>query len=338
MKYNKLAQFAAAAILLTACTKKENQVIIDDEDELPIIEVGIARSQPVEISRSYSANVEADNINNIAPSMANRIESIKVDVGDRVSKGQVVATLDAANADQQRINMELTETQYKRALELLNIGAGTQSSVDQLKAQLDAQRSQYQNTLTNTVLVSPINGIVTARNYDPGDMSGQHPILVVGQTSPYVKVIINVNEADVAVVKKGMDVEIGFDSYPNETFHGKISRISPAVDTNSRTFPVEVLVQNTDGRILPGMFARVNIKLGTRDNVVLPDRAVVKQNGSAKKFVYTYSNGRVNYVPVELGQRINDSYELLSGINNGDTVVISGQVRLADGVEAQIKK
>lgn len=329
---------AIALVALQSCGKDNKTVIVDDEDDIPVVEVGVARTQPVEISRSYTANVEADNINNIAPSMSNRIESITVDIGDRVSKGQVLVTLDHANADQQRINLELTETQYKRAVELLEIGAGTQSAVDQLKAQLDAQKAQYKNTMTNTVLVSPINGIVTARNYDPGDMSGQLPILVVGQTQPNVKVIINVNEADVAVIKNGMNVEVGFDSYPGEVFTGKITRVSPAIDINSRTFPVEVLLGNADGRIRPGMFARVDIKLGTRDNVVLPDRAVVKQSGSAKKFVYTYSNGKVKFVPVEVGQRIDDSYELISGIENGDTVVISGQVRLADGVDVMLKK
>lgn len=338
MKNTSLILSAAALLALQGCGKEDTKILNDDVDELPVVEVDVARSQPVEISRSYTANVEADNVNNIAPSMANRIESIKVDVGDRVTKGQVLVTLDAANADQQRINLKEIERQYNLAKELLEIGAGTQSAVDQLKAQLDALQTQYNNTMTNTVLVSPITGVVTARNYDAGDMSGQMPILVVGQTSPNVKVVINVNESDVAVVKNGMDVEIGFDAYPGEVFHGRISRVSPAVDINSRTFPVEVLVANNDGKILPGMFARVDIKLGTRDNVVLPDRAVVKQSGSAKKFVYTYSDGKVNYVPVELGQRIDDAYELLSGVENGDTVVITGQVRLADGVQVRLKK
>lgn len=337
MKHIHLIFGAAAALAFQGCAKSDNTIVADDVDERPVVEVDVAQTRQVDLQRSYTANVEADNINNIAPQMSNRIESITVDVGDRVSKGQVLVKLDPANADQQRINLELTETQYNRALELLNIGAGTQSAVDQLKAQLDAQRAQYQNTMTNTVLVSPINGVVTARNYDPGDMSGAQPILVVGQTTPNVKVIINVNENDVAAVKKGMNVDINFDSYPNETFKGTISRIAPAVDVNSRTFPAEVLVSNPGGKIIPGMFARVNIKLGTRENVVLPDRAVVKQSGSSKKFVYTYSNGKVKFVPVEIGQRIDDSFELLSGVNNGDTVVISGQVRLADGAEVQLK-
>ena len=247
-------------------------------------------------------------------------------------------TLYAANADQQRINLELTEREYNRAVELLNIGAGTQRQVDQLKAQLDAQRSQYENTMTNTVLRSPISGVVTARNYDPGDMSGQLPVLTVGQTTPNVKVVINVNESDLAVVKNGMPVSVAFDAFEGEAFSGRISRMAPALDVSTRTFPAEVTVPNTDGRIRPGMFARVEINLGVRDNVVVPDRAVVKQNGSANKYVYTYSGGKVSYKKVELGQRIDNSYELLSGIADGDTVVVSGQVRLADGIDVQLKK
>lgn len=338
MKKINIILCLGAITTIWSCSGKDKVVANEEMDERPIIEVDVAREKPVEISRSYTANVEADNINNISPAMSNRIESIKVDVGDRVAKGQVVAVLDSSSAEQQRINMELTELQYKRALELLEIGSGTQSAVDQLKAQLDAQCTQYQNTLTNTVLKSPISGVVTQRNYDPGDMSGQLPILVVGQTSPNVKLMINVNESDVAVVKNGMEVGISFDAYPGEEFNGRIVRISPAVDVNSRTFPVEVSVANRGDRIKPGMFARVDIKLGTRNNVVLPDRAVVKQSGSSKKFVFTYKDGRVSYVPVELGQRIDDSYELLSGVTAGDTVVITGQSRLIDGAEAVVKE
>lgn len=329
----------SVAVMLTACGSKETDTTVaQDEDERPIVDIDVAHKRPVDLIRSYTANVEADNINNIAPSMSNRIRTITVDVGDHVSKGQVLVTLDAANADQQRINLELTELEYNRAVELLNIGAGTQRQVDQLKAQLDAQRTQYENTMTNTVLRSPISGVVTARNYDPGDMSGQLPVLTVGQTAPNVKVMINVNESDLAVVKNGMPVKVVFDAYEGEEFNGRITRISPALDVNTRTFTAEVTVPNQQGRLRPGMFARVEINLGVRDNVVVPDRAVVKQNGSANKYVFTYSNGKVAYKKVELGQRIDNSYELLSGIADGDTVVISGQVRLADGVDVQLKK
>ncbi|MDE5684826.1 MAG: efflux RND transporter periplasmic adaptor subunit, partial [Muribaculaceae bacterium] len=106
--------------------------------------------------------------------------------------------------------------------------------------------------------------------------------------------------------------------------------------TNTRTFMAEVRISNPGERIKPGMFARVSFDMGTKHNVVVPDRAVVKQTGSGNKYVYVYSNGKVSYKKVELGQRLGDSYELLSGLNDGDTVVTAGQTRLADGIQVKL--
>lgn len=337
MKYTAYLISGFAALAMTGCGGKEEAAVVNSEEDIAVVEVAQAYVRSVQHTRSYTANVQAYNLNNIAPSSYNRIKTISVDVGDHVKAGQVLATLDTSTADQQRITLEQLERDYNRAVQLLEIGSGTQSAVDQYKSQLDAQRALYNNTLTNTVLTSPISGVVTERNYDPGDMTGAQPILTVGQISPAVKVVINVNETDLPVVKLGMSVKVSFDAYSGEEFTGKISRVSPSVDTNTRTFPVEVQVTNSGERILPGMFARVEIDLGSQDNVVVPDRAVVKQTGSNNKYVYVYSNGTVAFKRVELGLRINDSYELLSGIENGDTVVIAGQTRLADGAPVRIK-
>jgi RND family efflux transporter MFP subunit len=261
-----------------------------------------------------------------------------VDVGDRVRRGQVLVSLDRATIDQLKVRLENAEREYNRAVQLLEIGAGTQQSVDQYKTELDAARTQYNNTMENTVLTSPINGVVTARNYDPGDMSSSLPILTVGQLSPAVKVIINITENDLTKIQKGMNVTVSFDALPESTFPAKISRIYPTIDTATRTFQAEILINNPNEKILPGMFARVEINLGSQDNVVVPDRAIVKQTGSGNRYVYVYKNGKVSYNKVELGQRINDTYELLSGVESGDTVVITGQSRLADGVAVQVIK
>ena len=109
--------------------------------------------------------------------------------------------------------------------------------------------------------------------------------------------------------------------------------VSPTVDVNSRTFGAEVTVQNPGDRILPGMFGRVKLNLGVANHVVVPDRAVVKQPGSGNHYVYVYSDGKVSYNKVELGQRLGDSYELISGVEPGSQVVVSGQTKLADGAE-----
>ena len=333
----KIHYIAAAALTLAACGKNESDKTVEVQEDLPLVVIDVAHSQDVAQSKSYTANVEAENVNNIAPATPNRIKTIAVDAGDRVTKGQILVTLDRANIDQLRINLEQIEREYNRAVQLLEIGGGTQQAVDQLKAQLDAARSQYDNLLENTVLTSPITGVVTARNYDPGDMTGNLPVLTVGQLSPVVKVLIGISENDMALVRKGMPVTVALDAFPDETFEGTVNRIYPTIDTSTRTFMAEVRIANPGERIKPGMFARVGFDMGTKHNVVVPDRAVVKQTGSGNKYVYTYSNGRVAYKKVELGQRLGDSYELISGINDGDTVVIAGQSRLADNVPVQIQ-
>lgn len=334
--YLQIVALAALTSAFTSCSNKETTLTETAEEELPKVEVSVVTARDVPQTNDYTATVEAENINNIAPSTPNRIKTINVEVGDHVRRGQTLVTLDRASSDQLKINLDQIQREYDRALKLLEIGAGTQQSVDQLKAQLDAAKSQYGNLIENTVLTSPISGVVTARNYDPGDMTGNLPVLTVGQLSPVVKVMINVTESDLSKIRTGMPVTVAFDAFEGETFDGKVSRIYPTVDTATRTFRTEILISNPGERILPGMFARVSIDLGSRNNVVVPDRAIVKQTGSGNRYVYVLHDGKVNFERVELGRRLGDAYELISGVNSGDTVVISGQTRLADGVEVEV--
>ena len=342
--------FFTAAICLTialsACSgsdKAENQT---EEEAKPLVKTERVSSREVIQEGVYTATVEPELINNISSSTPNRIKEIYVDEGMRVSKGQKLAVLDDVNTtsyelqvDNAKANLENVKINYDRAVELLKIGGGTQQNVDQMKLQYtnaqntlaNAERA-LRNIRENTVLTSPISGVVTARNYDPGDMTGALPILTVARVQP-VKIIINVSESELSHVKKGMPAVVRFDTYGNEEFNGTITMVSPTVDTSSRTFGVEITVPNSDDRILPGMFGRVTLNLGTAEHVVVPDLAIVKQPGSGNHYVYVYKDGKVSYNKVELGQRLGNSYELLSGVNDGDEVVVAGQARLADGIE-----
>ena len=337
MKSSHILVLLAGSALVAACGGKEDKTV-EIVEELPIVTVDVAHRVEVPQKKEYTANVEAENLNNISPATPNRIKRINVEVGDRVRAGQELVVLDSSSSDQLRINLEQIEREYNRAVQLLEIGAGTQQAVDQLKAQLDAARSQYDNMMENTVLRSPITGVVTARNYDPGDMTGTMPVLSVGQLAPVVKVMINISENDLATISAGMPVTVAFAAFPGEEFSAKVQRVYPTVDAASRTFPVEVRIPNAGERIKPGMFARVDIDLGAQQNVVVPDRAVVKQTGSGNKYVYVLRGDRVSYQKVQLGQRLDDAYELLDGIADGDTVVITGQTRLADGVTVDVHR
>lgn len=340
MKHSTYAALAALAILASACSgNKEDEnketAAVNPDDELPRVELGVATRQDVDQTKSYTATVEADNTNNISPATPNRIKTITVDVGDKVSRGQTVATLDRSNIEQVKIQLDNATREYNRAKQLLEIGSGTQMQVDAYKTQVDGLRTQYNNLMENTVLVSPISGVVTARNYDPGDMTANLPVITVGQIQPNVKVMVNISENDYESIKRGMPVKVTFDAFPDDEFSGHVSRIYPTVDPASRTFQTEILISNASGKIMPGMFARVDVNLGSQSHIVVPDRAVVKQTGSGNKYVYVYKNGTVEYIQVETGQRIGNSYELISGLADGDSVVITGQNALQNGIRVQ---
>ncbi|MDE6291727.1 MAG: efflux RND transporter periplasmic adaptor subunit, partial [Muribaculaceae bacterium] len=300
----------------------------------------------------YTASVEPEVINNISAQMANRIKAIYVDEGVKVGKGQKLVLLDDVNTTQYELAVDNAkavlrnaQTNYDRAVELLKIGGGTQQSVDQMEVTLvNAKNSVAQaertlaNARENTVLTSPISGVVTARNYDPGDMTGALPVLTVAQINP-VKVVINVNESQLASINKGMPVDLTFNTYGDEVFKGTVSLVMPTVDAASRTVGVEITLPNSDGRVLPGMFGRATISLGNAVHVVVPDRAVVKQQGSGDHYVYVLnSDGTVSYNKVELGQRIGTSYELLSGVPSDSEVIVEGQNALTDGKKVQVIK
>ena len=328
---------ACFAFALAACGSGEKEATTAVVEELPKVEIQKVYSQDVNQIADYTATVEAYKTNNITTSTPNRIKEILVDIGYKVVKGHKVLVLDNVNIAQLKVRLDNIEREYNRAVELLNIGGGTQQAVDQLKTELDAARRQYENMVENTVLVSPINGVVTARNYDPGDMTGGSPILTIEQLRP-VKVLVNVSEGEFTKVRKGMKVDIKLDVYGDEVFTGTVSLIHPTIDPATRTFTVEIDIMNNDERVRPGMFARVSMNFGTSNHVVVPDRAIVKQTGSGDKYVYVYKDGKVSFDKVELGQRLDNAYEVLSGVENGADVVITGQTRLSNGAEVEVIK
>lgn len=345
-----LAPAILVAIALSACGTKET-ANDEEQEKLPLVRTMTVSQENVPQINTYTATVEPDLINNISSSQPNRIKNIYVDEGMRVSKGQKLVVLDDINTttyqlqvDNAKANLANVQLNYDRAVELLKIGGGTRQNVDQMELQLTNARNTLanaeralRNVQENTILVAPISGVVTARNYDPGDMTGSLPILTVAKVDP-VKIVINVSESEFANIRKGMPALVTFDTYGEEEFNGTVTMVSPTVSTDSRTFGVEITMQNPDSRVLPGMFGRVSLNLGDAEHVVVPDQSIVKQPGSGNHYVYVYNaqDGTVSYNKVELGRRLGSSYELLSGVIPGSRVVVSGQSRLADGQKVEV--
>ncbi|WP_455591552.1 efflux RND transporter periplasmic adaptor subunit [Bacteroides sp.] len=327
-----------AVVLLGSCSGGKEKAAVEKVDDKPKVKLASVQARPVEQIQEYTATVEADVKNNIAPSSPVRINKIYVEVGDRVAKGQKLVQMDVANLKQKELQLENQRIEFKRMDELYKVGGASKSEWDASKMQLDVQETSYKNLLENTFLLSPINGVVTARNYDNGDMySGGDPVLVVEQITP-VKLLINVSETYFTKVKLGAPVDVKLDVYGDEHFDGKISLIYPTIDPATRTFQVEIQLPNKGQKVRPGMFARATLNFGTADNVVVPDLAIVKQAGAGDRYVYVYKDGKVSYNKVELGRRMGSEYELKSGVPNNSQVVVAGQSRLINGMEVEVEK
>ena len=335
LQYIKMTTLASL-VGLCACAGGETETTTTAEKVKVKIET--VHAQTVDQLSEFTATVEANVKNNIAPQNPFRIRKIYAEIGDPVKAGQTLAEMDATNLKQAKVQLDNQEAEFKRIDELYKVGGASKSAWDAQKTSMEVARESYANLVENTRLVSPISGIVTARNYDSGDMySGGTPIYTVEQIRP-VKLLINVSESFFTQVKKGNEVDVRLDVYGDEVFKGKVSLVYPTIDATTRTFPVEVRILNNDERVRPGMFARVTLNFGERQHVVIPDRAIVKQAGSGDRYVYVYQNGSVSYQKVELGRRIGNTYEVISGVSDGNEVVITGQSRLNNGMEVEIDK
>ena len=338
-RFGKIQFFTLATLIfLCSCGKADKVADSKVKEEKPKVKLASVKAENVEQLQEFTATVESDVKNNIAPSTPVRIEKIFVEVGNQVRKGQKLVQMDASSLNQVKSQLDNLKIEFERIDELYKVGGASKSEWDAKKMNLDMMQTSYRNLLRNTSLTSPISGVVTARNYDSGDMySGGLPVLTVEKISP-VKLRINISEDYFTKVKKGMTAKIKLDVYGDEEFTGKVSLIYPTIDNTTRTFPVEITVANGGQKVRPGMFARVSMNFGSIEHVVVPDQAVVKQTGSGDRYVYVYNNGRVSYNKVILGRRMGSEYELISGVTNNSQVVIAGQTRLNNGIAVEVEK
>lgn len=340
MRQFKSLLIISTALMMVSCGQKsaeQQQTVV--VEEAPKVTVTRVHAENVPQLSTYPTTVEADIVNNITPQSASRINEILVEVGDHVKKGQRLATMDAINLEKIRLQVANDSIEYGRTKELYEIGAASQANFEAITLAYEVSKKSYANLLENTILTSPISGVITARNYDEGDMYAMaQPLFVVQNITP-VKMLINISESNYSKVKKGMEVELVADAFPGETFKGKVNLVYPTIDPRSHTFPVEIIVDNKNEKLRPGMFTRVTINYGNNFRVVVPDNAVLKQVGADDKYVYVLNeDNTVTYTPVKLGVRMGNRYEIISGLNDGDVIVTSGQTRLKNNIEVEVVK
>lgn len=329
-----------SAGLLASCSSSSSSKATEEQsaDTVRLAEVAPAEMRALSLSEEFTAQLEAKVVNNITAQAGGRLKQLLVKVGDRVGAGQAVARMEATQAAQAQIQLADAKTNFARMDELYKVGGVSKAQWEQAKSAVDQAKLAYGNAAENTVLRSPISGFVTAKNYDNGDMtSPQLPVVVIQQIAP-VKAVIGVSEQYYSYLKKGAAATLSVDALGEETFSGIVTNIFPTLDPVTHTVSTEIEVANKDLKLRPGMYARVHLDFGTKEALTVPDKAIVRQAGSGARYVYVFSGGKAVYRAVELGQQQGDLYEVVSGLNAGDQVIISAPSNLKNGLSVKLRK
>ena len=350
MKTIRIALIALiAGAAFTACDMKPPGASSNTESETaevkarPVKVMELNR-QVTSISQNVTSTVVAYEETYLSPALSGRIRSVKVEVNDHVEKGQLLVELDRTQLDQTQLQYQQLLTDLARMDTLLQYGSTTEQAYDHLKSQVETTKLVLENLEENTLLRAPYSGVITGKYYNDGELYSPTPNTPVGKAALVsmirvnpVKVMVNLSEKFLPLVKLGMNAEIRTDVYPDEVFKGKVFRIHPTVNAASRTFTVEIKVPNNGHKIRPGMFARVSLKLGEKDALIAPSLAVLQQSGTNERYVMLHENGQARRVTVTILNRYDDQLEIASPeIKGGEQLIYAGQSNLEDGEKVNV--
>lgn len=306
---------------------------------------GIAQGLPAEVVHASQQSVptyieavgtlKANEALILRPEITGRIDNISFDEGNLVKKDTALIHFDdamyAAQVDEAKARVALSETEYRRVNKLFKKGATSETTKDSALAQMrinEAQLDQAKITLEKMTLRAPFAGIVGLRQFSPGDyiIAGSDMVEIVDINS--MKLDFRIPEIYLPQVAKGQTLTISLSAFPGENFEGKVTAISPQISEQGRNILVRALLPNADKKLRPGLFAKVKLLVKTQDLIVVPEQALIPQGNSF--LVYLYKDEKVTPVPVQLGQRLKGSIAL-TGINAGDVVITAGQLKLQPG-------
>ena len=339
-KILKIAILFLAVATVAACGKsKKDSSPSTTKKEAEKVKVMELTNQRIAKQLELSTTLEGYETMNISPSITGHIEHIYVEVGSRVSKGAMLVRMDQTQLNTTRINLASTKTELDRVTALKSSGSISEQIYDQTKAGYDQLVETERFQEENTFVKAQFSGVISAKNYEDGEMYTGAPILTLTQISR-LKALINIPESYFPLVKQGMKVNVYSDIYPDKVFPATIEIVYPTIDPASHTFQAKLSIPNSGEKIRPGMYVRTTLALGEIDAIVVPYQSVLKLTGSNDRYVFVEDGGTARRVAVTLGQRFDDQIEIIpvtpGDIKEGDRLIVVGQARLVDGSPLEI--
>lgn len=278
----------------------------------------------------------------VAPEIAGRVEKIRFDEGEKVKAGSVLIELDAsilrAELAKARSDLALAKANYDRASTLASQGNASLRSRDETQAAFLAGQANLalaEARFQKATLTAPLSGVVGLRVVSVGAYVTPGEKIVELSDVDTLKVDFRVPELRRANLKTGQSIKIAVDAIPDAEFDGTIYAIDPTVDINGRAIRIRARVPNPDGRLSPGLFARIQIIVERRENAIMvAESALFPESG--KTWVYRIVDGRVQKAEVDVGLRRPGSVEIRSGLTPQDSVVTAGHLRLRNGAQVAV--
>ena len=331
----------AAAALLAACGggKAADKQATTTQKEAEKVKVLTLQKERIAKSLELSTTLEGYETMNISPSITGHIEHIYVEVGSRVQKGSMLVRMDQTQLNTTRINLATTKTEFERVSALKQSGSISEQVYDQTKAGYDqlVETERFQDE--NTFVRAQFAGVISAKNYEDGEMYTGAPILTLTQINR-LKAIINIPETYFPLVRQGMKVDIFSDIYPDQTFPATIEIVYPTIDPSTHTFQAKLNIPNASEKIRPGMYVRSTLAVGEVDAIVVPYNSVLKLTGANDRYLFVEDGGVARRVAVTLGQRFDDRIEVIpveaGALGEGSRLVVTGQARLVDGAKLEV--
>lgn len=308
------------------------------------VAVEVVRLKPSTVQEDLQAvgSLQSNESVILRPEVAGRISAIGFKDGQVVRKGQMLIALDnalnAAEVAQMKAEYDLAVANFKRSEDLASrkfISSSAQETASSNAQVAEAKLQLAQARLSKMRIVAPFDGVVGIRGVSLGDYVKDGTDLVNVEDVRILKVDFRLPERNLTQIKVGQNIEVAADALPGERFTGHIDAINPRIDANGRSLEVRARLDNTGGKLRPGMFVRVRVIVGERANALLiPEEAIVPQG--SEFFVYKVIDGQARKVAVKIGVRRDARVEIVEGLAAGDQVVTAGMRLSRDGQAVKV--
>lgn len=309
--------------------------------QIPVVTEKV-KQQSLSASVNAISNLKAKQSIMLAPQIAGFINKIAVSDNQQVKQGQLLFTLESAQAQAKFDEAYAYLTEAKRKLDeyktLLTSNAITQNDIDSQQAELaiaQARLNAAQGNLNDHHIRAPFAGTIGLIDFSIGQRVNAGEQLLSLDNLQQLYLDLPIAEQHLANIAIGMDVSADSKAWPNNKFYGKITAISPRINAQSLNLNVRVLLQNKQLKLLPGMLMSANIALPETSQLVIPIQAL--EYSGSKRYVYLIDNQQIaKRTEVMLGARIDNKVLINQGLTKNDEIVVQGLVNMRDGIKVKV--